>query len=155
MLKKREEENPEIPVAPMLDMAFNLLTFFILTFRPSPVELQFDLNLLPASAQAQPANESSAPSEASDAPAPISALITTLNAETGGGALRSIQLEENEYATLDEFDARLHSMLADPDLGFDQAEIRVDPDLEYQYLIEVINIFAKNKLTKISFTQAR
>ena len=32
----------------MLDMAFQLLTFFVLTFKPAPTELQFVMNLLPA-----------------------------------------------------------------------------------------------------------
>ena len=39
MLKRRPSESPEVPVAPMLDMAFNLLTFFIFTFQPAPMEL--------------------------------------------------------------------------------------------------------------------
>jgi biopolymer transport protein ExbD len=34
---------PDIPITPMLDMSFQLLAFFILTFRPAPVEGQFTL----------------------------------------------------------------------------------------------------------------
>ncbi len=33
----------------MLDMAFQLLTFFILTYHPMPTEGQFLMNLMPAS----------------------------------------------------------------------------------------------------------
>ena len=40
----------EIPITPMLDMAFQLLTFFILTYRPAPSEGQFSMNLLPPQA---------------------------------------------------------------------------------------------------------
>ena len=43
----------EVPITPMLDMAFQLLTFFILTYHPMPVEGQFVMNLLPA----QPATQ--------------------------------------------------------------------------------------------------
>jgi len=35
--------NPELPITPMLDMSFQLLAFFIFTFRPAPVEGQFSL----------------------------------------------------------------------------------------------------------------
>lgn len=41
------------PVAPMLDMAFQLLAFFILTFQPASNELQIDLEL-PVAAPSMP-----------------------------------------------------------------------------------------------------
>ncbi len=37
----------ELNLAAMLDMAFQLLTFFILTFRPAPVEGQILLRMPP------------------------------------------------------------------------------------------------------------
>jgi biopolymer transport protein ExbD len=36
--KKRNQGEVELNLAAMLDMAFQLLTFFILTFKPAPVE---------------------------------------------------------------------------------------------------------------------
>ncbi len=36
--KKRKQGEVELNMASMLDMAFQLLTFFILTFRPPPAE---------------------------------------------------------------------------------------------------------------------
>ncbi|NBY02570.1 MAG: hypothetical protein EBQ87_11400 [Planctomycetes bacterium] len=44
---KNEEPSPEVilPITPMLDMAFQLLTFFIFTYNPSGLEGQFDLSL--------------------------------------------------------------------------------------------------------------
>ncbi|MEK6261831.1 MAG: biopolymer transporter ExbD [Planctomycetota bacterium] len=57
---RRDQGSVEMNLAAMLDMAFQLLTFFILTFRPAPVEGQLSLNLPPpitvAKAEAQ-ANE--------------------------------------------------------------------------------------------------
>ena len=41
------QEEVELNLAAMLDMAFQLLTFFILTFKPNPVEGQINLNLPP------------------------------------------------------------------------------------------------------------
>ena len=40
-------EEVELNLAAMLDMAFQLLTFFILTFKPAPVEGQVNLRLPP------------------------------------------------------------------------------------------------------------
>ena len=39
---------PDVPITPMLDMAFQLLTFFVLTYRPAPAKVQFGMKLLPA-----------------------------------------------------------------------------------------------------------
>src|SRR5260221_4211229 len=36
---------PELPVTPMLDMAFQLLAFFVMTYHPSALEGQIALNL--------------------------------------------------------------------------------------------------------------
>lgn len=49
-------EEVAFPVAPMLDMAFQLLAFFILTFQPASNELRIDLEL-PIAASAQPRAE--------------------------------------------------------------------------------------------------
>jgi len=38
-----EPVHPDLPVTPMLDMSFQLLAFFIFTFRPAPSEGGFDL----------------------------------------------------------------------------------------------------------------
>src|SRR5207245_5772352 len=46
--KKKGSENVEFNLAAMLDMAFQLLAFFILTFRPAPVEGQISLRMPPA-----------------------------------------------------------------------------------------------------------
>ncbi len=36
---------PELPITPMLDMSFQLMAFFILSFRPAPTENQIPLAL--------------------------------------------------------------------------------------------------------------
>jgi biopolymer transport protein ExbD len=45
---KRSLESVELNLAAMLDMAFQLLTFFILTFQPEKVEGEIALRLPPA-----------------------------------------------------------------------------------------------------------
>ncbi len=41
----RELVSPDLPITPMLDMSFQLMAFFILTFRPTPSEAQLALAL--------------------------------------------------------------------------------------------------------------
>ncbi len=48
MTRRRSEEEVTLNVTAMLDMAFQLLAFFILTFRPPPGEDQIFLKLPPA-----------------------------------------------------------------------------------------------------------
>ena len=45
--KRRNQSEVELNLAAMLDMAFQLLTFFILTFKPPPTEGQISLRLPP------------------------------------------------------------------------------------------------------------
>ena len=45
--RSRGKEEVELNLAAMLDMAFQLLTFFILTFKPAPVEGDIALRLPP------------------------------------------------------------------------------------------------------------
>ncbi|MFO0849386.1 MAG: biopolymer transporter ExbD [Gemmataceae bacterium] len=40
-----EAVTPDLPITPMLDMSFQLMAFFILTFRPTPTEAQIALAL--------------------------------------------------------------------------------------------------------------
>ena len=48
--KKRSHGEVELNMAAMLDMAFQLLAFFILTFNPSPVEAEISLRMPPPKA---------------------------------------------------------------------------------------------------------
>ena len=144
----------EIPITPMLDMAFQLLTFFVLTYRPAPTEGQFSMNLLPA----QPATKMEAQASvdttpSNDVPAALRTLPTILRAGDGG-LLGQITLGENNVDDLAKLKTELQAIVNDPTLPFDQALIRVDPQLKYSELMKVINVFNSlepKPLTKISF----
>jgi len=40
-VRRSKQVEVEVQITPMLDMAFQLLTFFILTYRPAPTEGRF------------------------------------------------------------------------------------------------------------------
>jgi biopolymer transport protein ExbD len=147
--KVRRAEEPTMQVAPMLDMAFQLLTFFILTYRPMPTEGQFLMNLLPA----QPATSigAEAPSEAASdkLPASLRTLPTVLKAGPGG-ALAEIAVGDQTIPTdTAALEKELDKFLQDPNLPFDQTLLKVDPNLKYSELMKVVNAFSN------AFTHAK
>ena len=142
--KRPRSEGPNVPIAPMLDMAFQLLTFFVLTYRAAPVEGQFVMNLLPA----QPATASRPPRRPTRPPRP-----TTFPARCGpcrrsSGPARAAawpgsMIEQNEVPNDPGRSSRsLYRYFHDPDLPFDQTLIKVDPKLRYSELMTVINAFS-------------
>jgi biopolymer transport protein ExbD len=152
--KKKADEEISIPITPMLDMAFQLLTFFILTYRPMPTEGQFVMNLMPAA----PATDLRAPAETDtsaanpDIPAALRTLPTMLRAGEGG-TLGRVTLGEIDVQGMAALKKELKAIIGDPTLPFDQALIKVDPDLRYSELMQVIDVFATLKVTKISFAE--
>src|SRR5271170_6646404 len=92
MKKRRGAENVELNLAAMLDMAFQLLAFFILTFKPAPVEGQINLNL-PPPAPIAPENQvkPDEPDEPANGPAALHTLTITI-ASAGNGQVASIQV---------------------------------------------------------------
>ncbi len=158
-MRKRREENVDVPITPMLDMAFQLLTFFVLTYRPMPAEGQFVMNLMPAA----PATDinAEAPENAPinpDLPASLRTLPTTLRAGEGG-TLGKITLGDNDFqGDMAKLRGELAQIFKDPTLPFDQTLIKVDPDLKYAELMQVINAFSlafadAKKEAKLSFAE--
>ena len=149
-----------MPVAPMLDMAFQLLTFFVLTYRAAPVEGQFVMNLLPP----QPATEmAAAPADAAasnDLPASLRTLPVVLRADDVGRLIQvrivDVDVSDDPAALARELDRQF----LDPDAGFDQTLIKVDPNLRYAELMTVIDAFTDaflraKKEPKLSFDELR
>ena len=154
-MKKMRGMEIEIPITPMLDMAFQLLTFFILTYRPAPMEGQFSMNLLPAQkaidiTKEQPKEESTPSLDAS-----LRTLKTVLRAG-GNGLLGEVTLADRPIQGMDELKKELEGFVNDPVVTFDQALIKVDPHLKYSELMKVIDVFSSLKpkpLTKLSFSE--
>jgi biopolymer transport protein ExbD len=151
---KKPPEEITIPITPMLDMAFQLLTFFILTYKQAPTEGQFSMNLLPASPatdfRAAAAEQAATPNDS--VPAALRTLPTILRAG-GGGQLGRVTLGEQDIQGMEALKRELTTILKDPTLPFDQALIKVDPNLRYSELMQVIDVFSSLKVTKISFSE--
>lgn len=162
--RKREQGSVEMNLAAMLDMAFQLLTFFILTFRPAPIEGQLALNLPPP----VPQTNIESPKATGDAIGNVFATDTLhLSVTAGGnGDVSKIEIENApgiegrlDAENLSKLDGKLKSSFAKQLTPFDRVQIAVDGKLRYGELMKIIDVCHSQRLPdgslmqKISFTE--
>jgi len=90
---KTDQVEPDLPITPMLDMSFQLLAFFIMTFKPSPTEAQIAMTF-PAPISGDRGIVS--PDLPSDRPANFTVQI----ASTETGTIKSISIREEGSAVV-------------------------------------------------------
>lgn len=86
-----EHVEPDLPITPMLDMSFQLLAFFIMTFKPTPTEGQIAMSLPPAE---EGGPSSAIPDLTSEKPKKFIVRVTS----TDGGAIANINILEEGTA---------------------------------------------------------
>ena len=158
--KKRLQGEVELNLAAMLDMAFQLLTFFILTFRPAPVEGDVLLRMPPPLPTTQRPN-AQAPGSEKDNPNPVVGLnsLTITVASDPSGGIQTLAVGDQSVKGLAEFDALLRGILSDKGTSFDQVLIQVGAELNYEELMQVVDVCTRQKLadgqrlSKLSFWQ--
>ena len=84
---------PDLPITPMLDMSFQLLAFFIMTFKPAPSEAQIAM-MLPKEEGGEAAM--TAPSPFDDKPVRY---IVTVEANDQEGTIKRMTLKEADSAS--------------------------------------------------------
>ena len=146
--RKHAEAEVQLNMAAMLDMAFQLLAFFILTFRASPIEAQIALRL-PDSPQATTSSSvqiDSTPEDPMDDinfPLPIE-LYAQPNGKLEKVVIGSRVLKANDPAdTLQLFRQEMVSLFEKP--IFDSVVVRVGKELHYEPLMQVIDLCSKQK----------
>jgi biopolymer transport protein ExbD len=163
---RRRGANVDINLAAMLDMAFQLLAFFILTFRPAPIESHLQLRMPPPVALsnvAQIADPSSASQSDSKLVLPALDLYVLGNrdgelvqVDFGNRKLPVFQgsLNEDNLRVLSQ---RLETMF-DPKSGaFDRVQLVVDGRLPYDNVMRILDVCTRQKmadgerLTQVSF----
>jgi biopolymer transport protein ExbD len=162
--KRPQQEEVTLNLAAMLDMAFQLLAFFILTFKPNPVEGQINLNLpppVPIMDQTKPTEE--ADNDGAGQAAAKTLTITIVSAGNGQVASMTVGLAKLfegplEGGRLRQLDRRLKDVFA-IEGTFDQVLLRVGKSLDYGELMKVIDVCTKQKMAdgkavnKISFVE--
>ena len=159
MRKQRKgAENVELNLAAMLDMAFQLLTFFILTFKPSPIEGQVDLRLPPPMPVTKLTDDGTPIGERPPADIGVESLVISIFSKPDG-QIGSLAIGDSNIAGLAQLDSELKKDLADPGSPFKQVIIQVGSSLHYEELMRVIDICTRqtmadgSKLTRLSFVE--
>ena len=151
----------ELNLAAMLDMAFQLLTFFILTFKPSPIEGQVSLRLPPPKpvTMIKEGQQAGADTSNTNPVVGVNTLTVTVIATPSGG-IDSMAIGEGSVGmSLTALENRLKAVLSDPGSPFDQVIIQVGSDLRYSELMSIIDICTRQtlpsgeKLSKLSFVE--
>lgn len=164
--RHRSKAEVELNLASMLDMAFQLLSFFILTFRPSPIEGQLSLHLPPAAPQTNVVADKPDVAEAADAGATTAKTLELSVFAQPNGDVSSLQVGLRvafkgpaDAANLRKLEQRLREAFGFEGSPFEQIVIRVAPALRYEELMKVIDVATRQKmpdgqtLRKISFVE--
>lgn len=165
MFKRRKKKRRllgevELNLTAMLDLAFQLLAFFMLTFKPAQVEGDVVLRLPAAMPTTIQQNAQPAGADASN-PNPVqglTSLVITVVSDAAGG-IKSLVIGDQVVTGLAEFENRLQAILSDAGMGFDQVLLQVGSELTYEELMRVVDVCTRQrladgkKLSKLSFVQ--
>jgi biopolymer transport protein ExbD len=148
MARQNSAEGVELNVTAMLDMAFQLLAFFVLTFRPGPIEPAVKLHLPPARAVAindLPPGRG-AVEQSPFKPAGINTLRINLFSTSGG--LDRMTINDFPAETFEILRDTMRKMLSDPGSPIEQVVIQASEALHYNEVMKVIGICTEQKLPK-------
>jgi biopolymer transport protein ExbD len=148
--KRHIQGDVELNMAAMLDMAFQLLAFFILTYQPAGVEGCISIRMPPPGATAKSDSTSNAgaptPKEA-DSLAGAAALQIAVTANKDGSIATIRVAQHPPVASLEDFEQKLRSLMKMSSIPFEQVLLKVSPKLEYENVLRVVEVCSRNKLT--------
>jgi len=157
---RRSPEEVELNLAAMLDMAFQLLAFFIMTFKPAPMEGQINLRLPPpvgiTADGTQKPGETVDPAEK---PQGLTTLVISVFANPQG-KIAAMGVGETAIGTLPALEAKLQQVFSDKGTPFDQIIVQVGGKVRYDELMKVVEVCTRQKLaggeklSKLSFVEA-
>ncbi len=157
--RHKSQEDVELNLAAMLDMAFQLLTFFILTFKPAPIEGQINLRLPPPIGITKEGTEDPGKDiSTTSTPRGMNTLVISVFAKEGG-EIAAMGVGESPVNTLPGLDSKLQQVFSDKATPFDQIIIQVGGKLRYDELMKVVEVCTHQtlpdgtKLAKLSFVE--
>jgi biopolymer transport protein ExbD len=159
--KHRSQSEVELNLAAMLDMAFQLLAFFLLTFRPAPIEGQISLRLPPPQAVVvvKEGQKPGADTSNTNPVQGVNTLTISVFADPKTGEIASLGVGETTVPSIAALSGKLKEVFADPGNPFDQVIIQVTDSCRYDELMKVVEVCTHQilpggqKLSKLSFVE--
>jgi len=159
--RRKENEIPEVelPITPMLDMSFQLLAFFIMTFKPHTLEGQMEFNL-PAAGEAKAKSmEDVDPNKPSDVdlalPAQLTIVVEASRNEGTAGNFSALKVQsvdgETTLPNLEQLERYLkskHEELSNKD----DIKIAAESKLKYAVVIDVMDTCLKAGFQRVGFS---
>jgi biopolymer transport protein ExbD len=152
--RNNEELAIDIPVTPMLDMAFQLLTFFIFTYNPSDMkEGQMEMQLPGGGTfkaqKAEDVNPESMSDPDVDAQSKITLRVKTQHSDDAGAIQFPIEIEglsKDSATSLKDLEAKLVTMRGAEKSGekmegggADSVKIEGEKRLKWQFVVEIMD----------------
>lgn len=146
--KRHLQGDVELNLAAMLDMAFQLLAFFILTFRPAPAEGHIALRMPDPEPVTRIVEGAAAGDDKQDQRAVqgIDTLVVTALSNSQGG-ISDLRIGEGEPTTSLQFlESQLQTIFADPSTPFERVLLQVGSGLQYEHLMRLLDVCTRVKL---------
>jgi biopolymer transport protein ExbD len=161
-IRRKSEAGPEptLPITPMLDMAFQLLAFFVMTYHPSDLEGQMELSL-PSEAISQAQDKEDVKSDAAPdkdqdlkLAANITVIVRTQRDNVNTGLISDISVQDDAGTspvdTLDKLLAELKARHATVE-NKENIKIQADSKLKWEEVISVMDVCQQAGFKNISF----
>ena len=149
--KAMEQVDPDLPITPMLDMSFQLMAFFIFTFRPAPTEGQIVMALPKKEGVAQ-----AIPSPTDDKPVNLivrveaskTGTIASMHLIEGGGA----DVKTTDLGASDEkYQAELKAKFVEQKGGkAPKLTLEVGDGLLWEYVVHLIDLGIRVGFTDVA-----
>ncbi|HEY7314298.1 MAG TPA: biopolymer transporter ExbD [Gemmataceae bacterium] len=161
-VRRKTEAGPEpnLPVTPMLDMAFQLLAFFVMTYHPSDLEGQMDLSL-PSEKITQAEkpenvdpNKAPDPNAKLDLPANLTVIVRTQMDNVNNGRISALTLQDDagpqQIDNLEKLAAELKKRSETVE-NKENIKIQADGKLKWEEVIRVMDVCQGAGFKNVSF----
>jgi len=158
--KPDAEIEPNLPVTPMLDMAFQLLAFFVMTYHPSDLEGQMDLSLPSENItqakdkdQVDP-NAPPDPNQKLELPANVTVIVRTQMDGENNGRISALTLQDLAGPHVIDNLGKLATELKERSKTVENKEnikIQADGKLKWEEVIKVMDVCQQTGFKNISF----
>jgi biopolymer transport protein ExbD len=155
---KNDDPGVVLPITPMLDMAFQLLAFFIFTYHPSDLEGQMEMNLPDkAEPKAETPPENIVPSDPDQEPkieADITIMLRTQHDGRLDGDISQIIIREGPDETAVDTPEALLKVLTKKREGLSNKEgvkLQGDGRIKWSKIVEIMDVCRKAGFRDVGF----